>query len=54
MILVRVNLLKEQNVATSQGDSDKLLIRTSKMKMPMDLKTFLNNGRNKERLFELF
>ena len=38
----------------SQGDSDKLLIRTSKMKMPMDFKTFLNNGQNKERLFELF
>ena len=38
----------------NRGCSDKLLIRSSKMKIPKDFQMFLNNGKNKERLFELF
>ena len=38
----------------NRGCSDKLLIRSSKMKIPRDFQRFLNNGKNKERLFELF
>ena len=36
-----------------RGNSKVLLLRSSKMKVPKDFQNFLNNGTNKERLFEL-
>ena len=38
----------------NRGVSDELILRSGKMKIPKDFQNFLNNGRNKERLFELF
>ena len=38
----------------NRGCSGKLLIRSSKMKIPRDFQRFLNDGKSKERLFELF
>ena len=38
----------------NRGVSDELILRSGKMKIPRDFQNFLNNGRNKERLFELF
>ena len=36
-----------------RGESDRMVIRSSEMRTPADFKTFLNNGDNKERLFEI-
>ena len=36
-----------------RGDSEKLIIRSAKVRIPQDFQKFLSNGENKERLFEL-
>ena len=36
-----------------RGVSDKMVIRSPEMRTPADFKKFLNNGDNKERLFEI-
>ena len=36
-----------------RGESDKFVIRSAEMRIPPHFKTFLNNGDNKERMFEL-
>ena len=36
-----------------RGDEDKFFIRSPDVRIPADLKKFLNNGENKERMFEL-
>ena len=42
------------NERTNRGVSEQLIIRSGKMKIPKDFQTFLNNGKNKERVFEIF
>ena len=36
-----------------RGDSEKLIVRSAKVRIPQDFQKFLSNGANKERLFEL-
>ena len=36
-----------------KGDEDKFVVRSPDVRIPPDLKKFLNNGENKERMFEL-
>ena len=36
-----------------RSESDKFVIRSADVRIPPDFKTFLNNGDNKERMFEL-
>ena len=37
----------------NRGSSDRLVVRSSKMRIPSDFQKFLNNNNNKERLFEI-
>ena len=37
----------------NRGTSDRLVVRSSKMRIPSDFQKFLNNNNNKERLFEI-
>ena len=36
-----------------RGDSDRFVIRSGVVRIPVDFKTFLTNGDNKERMFEV-
>ena len=37
----------------NRGSSERLVVRSSKMRIPSDFQKFLNNTNNKERLFEI-
>ena len=37
----------------NRGTSDRLVVRSSKMRIPSDFQKFLNNNNNKERLLEI-
>ena len=37
----------------NRGSSDRLVVRSSKMRIPSHFQKFLNNNNNKERLFEI-
>ena len=37
----------------NRGSSDRLVVRSSKMRTSSDFQTFLNNNNNKERLFKI-
>ena len=37
----------------NRGSSDRLVVRSSKMRIPSDFQKFLNNNNNKERLLEI-
>ena len=38
----------------TRGESDKIPLKSSNIKIPRDFQRFLDNGNNKTRLFELF
>ena len=56
-IYVACDTYQEKSIKNSErsvrGVSDKMVIRSPEMRTPADFKKFLNNGDNKERLFEI-
>ena len=57
MIYFACDTYKDQSIKAAErekrGSSEELVLRSSKMKIPGDFQKFLNNNKNKERLFEL-
>ena len=47
------NLSVKSDEHSLRGNSDRFVIRSEEVRIPADFKTFLTNGDNKERMFEV-